>query len=164
MKTVFSILALSLTFASLVACSNASDNSLLTNDATSASSSVDTTPNSTELSISSDAGSIVIPSGTDQFEVSGNCYTSTYTAHYITVSSVNLNTNTTNPLATLDPKLGTNNNTYQSLCRNGRYLISVNSGALAAGSNSVKIQMYVLDGGSYTTNDANSSQIITVIK
>ncbi|HEX7673397.1 MAG TPA: hypothetical protein VF412_04450 [Bdellovibrio sp.] len=162
MKTVFSILALSLAFANLVACSSTSDNSLLTNDATSASSSVNTTPNATELSIASDAGSIVIPSGADQFEISGNCYTSTYTAHYITVSLVNLNANTSSQLATMDPKLGANSN--QSLCRNGRYDVIVYSGALASGSNSVKVQLYVLDNGSYTTNDANSSQVITVIK
>lgn len=165
MKSVLSIAALAMAFSSLVACSNLSDNSLLTDEATESSTHVvDNTPNSTEIYLATDSTSISMVSGATTFEISGTCYTSTYPVNQILLTRVSsVDGSQLGTLSGYDIKGSSSGNV--AVCRNGRFTFVGNATSLAAGMNTVKLVMQVIDGsGNLTQNDANSVRTMSVIK
>lgn len=165
MKSVYSVMALSLAFSSLIACSNMQDNGLLTNEAsTTTSSGVSTTPNSSNLTLVADSTSIYMNSGADQAEVTGDCFASTYPSHVIRAYRIDNSGNAT-LLVIRDINTGSSGQSV-ALCKNGRFDISIPAGSgLAAGNNNIKVTLTATDSnGAAVVNDANASRMISIIK
>lgn len=165
MKSVFSALVLSLAFSSLIACSNMSDNSLLTDEPSSTSSgAVDKTPNSSNMYLADDGnGALMYISGADAFEITGSCSFSTYPTHAISVSLLDNGGNVTGGIAALD--MNTGSVTTAAQCVKGRFHISIYSSSLVSGQNSLRISLVAYDSSSaIIRNDAAASRTVTVIK
>ncbi|QDK37789.1 hypothetical protein [Bdellovibrio sp. NC01] len=163
MKSVLTIAATAMAFSSLVACSNLSDNSLLTDEATESSThTVDNTPNSTEIYLQTDSTSLSMVSGATTYEISGSCYTSTYPTNQIAFTRINTVDGTyRGPASGTDIKGATN----VAVCRNGRFNYVGSATSLDAGMNTIKMVMTVYDSSmNPIQNDANSVKTISVIR
>ncbi len=161
MKSVLSRLALlislAMTFTSLVGCSNMSDNSLLTNEASNTSGNdVSKTPLSTEVFIALDNPTVQAANVSASVEVTGSCYISTYPDNYIQVFD-----GSGNSVAVTDLKTGSGT----PKCRDGRFALIIASGALAVGTTNLKIQLPVIDSSNATTlNQANAVRYFSITK
>lgn len=166
MKSVLTVLAVSMSlamaFASLVGCSNVADNSLLTNDKGDSSSHVvDKTPLSTEVYIAADSPNLAMATAaagtTSQVEVTGNCYVSTYAAHYINAYIGS----STSPMGIMDLK----NPAAAPLCRDGRFTFIISASSVPVGTTEVRITLSVVDPKEgVILNQANAVKYINVTR
>lgn len=160
-SSAFKLVGISSLLVLLSACQPINGNSLLTDQKDDPSAhAVDATPKSEELYLKTFSPSVQA-AGLDKVEISGECYTSTYPTHKIIVlrSGVQLN----DFVVDLNP--ATANNTNSAACKNGRFNVSLNSGALAAGVHSLRFFMQAWDkDNNLVTNDAQGASNITLTK
>lgn len=146
-------------YLALTACSPMSDNSLLSDKKDSASSlTVDKTPKSEELYLKLDVASIGPAVTSNKLEVSGECYTSTYTKHRIVAREFG----SLLPIVDVTAASGT---LGEALCRNGRFNFSLNVGALATGGHQIRVSLEAVDGlNALVINDAQGAANLSFTK
>lgn len=134
------VLMSSLIGLSMAACSPMSDNSLLTDKKDDNSSlTVDKTPKAEELYLKLDTSNIGPAVTGTKLEVSGECYTSTYTKHRI-IAREGGNQLVLNDLTAA---AGVAN---EAQCRNGRFTFSLNVTSMGAGGHRVRVSLEAYDG------------------
>ena len=115
---------------------------------------VDGTPKEEELYMKA-TKSQHYATGLYKIEITGECYTSTYSSHYIRVSLGN--TVLTNVIDLLNPTLPAGT----VRCTNGLFSVSIRSGDLTANANNrVRFQIYANNGA--VTNDVQGATQVDI--
>lgn len=152
-------------FLSLVACSGANDNALLTDVVKNTNvTGLNKTPLSSSLALSVNAQNMTVTAGADQIEVAGECFVSTYPSHSIKAELINATTSAVLKTLNILFVQGTSVSAKGS-CVQGRYDLIINTAELGSGMNNVRISMRAKDAkGLDVANDANASRIVYIIK
>lgn len=156
-----SVVKLTLTsglFILLAACQQISNNSLLTDQKSDNSThALDKTPKVEELYLKSYTASIQA-TNLDKVEVAGECYASTFPRHAIYVLKNNAQ------LDILDLNPATANNTGTASCKNGRFNLVINSGALGSGVHSLRLVIQAWDANNQVVVNDMASNTVTLSK
>lgn len=127
-------------FAGLLACSPTAENSLLTNQATQPSThSVSLTPTEDELYVKADSASFYNAAGKDRFDISGECFPSTFPTHFIYVYLNGAKQ------SIVDIAASAANQGTSAQCRQGRFNIAVITSGLGSGAYSMQVQIVGMD-------------------
>lgn len=144
----------------VAACSQSQENSLLSDQKGDPLTHVlDKTPKVEELYIKTYVGSVAVPSGVKKAEVSGECYTSTFSSHQIiaTEKGVLLDIMDINPSTDLNSKTAS--------CKNGVFNLAINTEFLASGPHTIRFIMQAYDSnGKIVTNDVQGVSTLTLTK
>lgn len=121
--------------------------------------SVDKSAKVDELYVKVYGASVAVSSGVTKVDVSGECYTSTFSSHKIVaIENGKL-------LDIMDLNPATDANAKLALCTNGRFNLAINTGMLAAGIHSIRIVMQAYDGNNQlVTNDVQGVSTLTLTK
>ncbi|NUN06185.1 MAG: hypothetical protein HUU57_10530 [Bdellovibrio sp.] len=156
-----SVLKLTLTSSLLVllaACQQIANNSLLTDQKDDSSAhALDKTPKVEELYLKAYTASIQA-TNLDKVEVAGECYTSTFPRHAIFVLKNNAQ------IDIVDVNPATANNTGTASCKNGRFNLVINSGALASGVHSLRLVIQAWDANNQVVVNDMASNTVTLSK
>lgn len=156
-----SVLKLTLTsslFVLLAACQQVANNSLLTDKKDDSSThALDKTPKAEELALKSFSASIQA-TNLDKVEVAGECYVSTFPRHAIYVLKSNMQ------LDIVDLNPATANNTGTASCKNGRFNLAINTGALSAGVHSLRLVIQAWDANNQVVVNDMASNTVTLSK
>lgn len=140
------------------ACQQITGNSLLTDDkGDSSTHALDKTPKIEELYLKSYSASLQA-TGLDKVDVSGECYTSTYPRHAIYVLEGG------SQLDILDLNPSTDANTKAASCKNGRFNLSINTGALAGGVHTLRFVIQAWDSNNKPVSNDLAASTVTLTK
>ncbi|MGE5086567.1 MAG: hypothetical protein ACM3MG_09725 [Bacillota bacterium] len=140
---------------SLVACSQISENSLLTDQASDPTSySLSTDPLATELLLNADNRNLGTLTSTGVVELSGDCFASTYPSHTI--------------IATVGGVVKTIYNVdaakSAASCKNGRFNVALPMSQLATGTSKIVLTLTAYDANSVPYTSANGITEFSVIR
>lgn len=142
------------------ACQPMDGSSLLTDKVDDPSSHVlNKDPKSEELYLKSYSPTLNAPPSVTKAEVSGECYTSTYPSHSILVleSGIQLDIVDLNPSTDIESK--------KALCKNGKFNLAINTGALSSGVHNLRIILQAWDSkGQIVTNEVQGVSSVTLSK
>lgn len=154
------LLSLSSLLVFAVACQPIEGNSLLTDQKSDSSTLVlSKEPKSEELYLKSYSPNINAPVTVTKAEVSGECYTSTYPSHQIVVveNGIQLDIVDLNTATNVDSKIAT--------CKNGKFNLGINTGALAAGVHNLRFILQAgTASGTMVVNDVQGVSSVTLTK
>lgn len=149
--------------ASTVACQQITDSSLLSDSKSDPSSHVlNKEPQSSELYLKVYTPNIVAPPTADgKVDISGECYTSTYSQHSIIV----LESGTGVQMDIVDLNPTTDVNIKAAICKNGKFNLALNTGALPVRVHRLMVVMQAIDNdGRIIRNDVQGVSNINLTK
>ncbi len=138
----------------LVACGPTGQSSLLTDAASDAGThTLDKTPSSNALYLSSNSVNMSVPFAMSKVEVSGECFVSTYTGHYIYAT---FNGSTIGVVDLQAPLTAASQN--KATCKNGRFNLAVNINGWARGIYLINLQLVAYNSpATLVTNDVRGA-------
>lgn len=155
LKMAFSATFMASMATSMMACSQLSENSLLTDQASDPTShSLSTDPLETELLLKADNKNLGTTTSARVAELSGDCFASTYPTHKITatvggVAKTIYNIDSAKSVAS---------------CRNGRFNIALPISQLAIGTSKIVLTLTAYDANSASYTSANGITEFSVIR
>lgn len=141
--------------ASLTACSQISENSLLTDQGVDPTTySLTTEPIVTELLLKADNKNLGTVTSARVLELSGDCFASTYPSHRITATANGV----TKAIYNIDSTKSA------ASCKNGRFNISLAASLLATGTSKIVLTLVAYDANSVSYTSANGITEFSVIR
>lgn len=159
-SSILKLMGLSSLLLIVSACQPIEGNSLLTDQKGDPSThALNKDPKSEELYLKSYSANIATTAAVTKAEVSGECYTSTYPVHNIVVLKSGLQ------LDIVDLNPATDVNSKTASCKNGKFNLAINTGALASGVHTLRFVLQAWDSkGQLVVNDVQGVSSVTLTK
>ncbi|MFM6929546.1 MAG: hypothetical protein ACKOX6_13845 [Bdellovibrio sp.] len=155
LKMAFGAAFMASTMTTIVACSQVSENSLLTDQASDPTShSLTTEPKETELFLKADNKNLGSTTSLRVLELSGDCFASTYPSHKITATVGGV----AKAIYNIDSAKSA------ASCKNGRFNLTLTAAQLATGTNKIILTLTAYDANSVAYTSANGLTEFSVIR